>query len=122
MTTSVAIAKVRERDTMSLGNRCGLYSGRDVYRTSDLSCKGSIPLKQIAPTSLFNNMINAQQQLILLIAVRSPLTFLSQCNFSGSTSSLVYDRTNRQNMTVSKNTKQHIYTMFTTSHATFFFF
>ena len=27
---------------MSLGNRCGFYSRRDVYRTSDLSCKGSI--------------------------------------------------------------------------------
>ena len=26
---------------MSLGNRCGFYSRRDVYRTSDLSCKGS---------------------------------------------------------------------------------
>ena len=35
-------AKVRRHDTMSLGNRCGFYSGRDVYRTSDLSCKGSI--------------------------------------------------------------------------------
>ena len=36
-------AKVRRRDTMSLGNRrCGFYSERDVYRTSDLSCKGSI--------------------------------------------------------------------------------
>ena len=29
---------------MSLGNRCGFYSRRDVYRTSDLSCKGSIKL------------------------------------------------------------------------------
>ena len=27
---------------MSLGNRYGFYSGRDVYRTSHLSCKGSI--------------------------------------------------------------------------------
>ena len=27
---------------MSLGNRCGFYSGRDVYRTSDLSCEVSI--------------------------------------------------------------------------------
>ena len=35
-------AKVRGRDTMSLGNRCDFYSRRDVYRTSDLSCKGSI--------------------------------------------------------------------------------
>ena len=26
----------------ALGNRCGFYSRRDVYRTSDLSCKGSI--------------------------------------------------------------------------------
>ena len=34
--------KVRERDTMSLDNHCGFYSRRDVYRTSDLSCKGSI--------------------------------------------------------------------------------
>ena len=33
-------AKVRGRDTMSLGNRCGYYFRRDVYRTSDLSCKG----------------------------------------------------------------------------------
>ena len=35
-------SKVRGRDTMSLGNRCGFYSRHDVYRTSDLSCKGSI--------------------------------------------------------------------------------
>ena len=27
---------------MSLGNRCGFYSRRDVYCISDLSCKGSI--------------------------------------------------------------------------------
>ena len=25
---------------ITIGNRCGFYSGRDVYRTSDLSCKG----------------------------------------------------------------------------------
>ena len=40
-------AKVRGRDTMSLGNRCGFYSRRDVYRTSDLSCKGSIQVKSL---------------------------------------------------------------------------
>ena len=33
---------------MSLGNRCGFYSRRDVYRTSDLSCKGSIDVSKRA--------------------------------------------------------------------------
>ena len=31
-TPSVNYANVRGRDTMSLGNRCGFYSRRDVYR------------------------------------------------------------------------------------------
>ena len=52
---------------------------------------------------------------------RSP--FLSSCNFGGSTSSVVYDRTSRQNRTVSKNTQQHtwesIYAMFRTSQPFF---
>ena len=36
-----------KRNTMSLGNR-GFYSGHDVYRSSDLSCIGSISITSLS--------------------------------------------------------------------------
>ena len=70
---------VRECDTISLGNGCGFYSGRDVYRISDLSCKWSIQLwLQTVPLVC-----------CCVIAVITKYTVMSQLNYDTHVTAVV---------------------------------
>ena len=55
-----SILHVRERETMSLGNRCGFYSGRDVYRTSAMfHAKGSFKCSNLRRRTLNTSFVES---------------------------------------------------------------